>query len=55
VTARIVRGILYAGCLAGEVLIALAWRWKPEHRMEWAILAGCVLIIAVIVDYGSRR
>ncbi len=54
-SSRVVRSILYAGSLAAEMLIALAWWWRPEYRMEWAILAGFVLVIAVIVDHGSRR
>lgn len=48
------RAIVYTGGLAAEALIALAWWWQPEHRGTWAILAGAVLIIAAIVDHGSR-
>jgi hypothetical protein len=55
VAARVVRSILYAGSLAAEMLIALAWWWHPEHATMWAIIAGSVLLVAAIVDYGSRR
>lgn len=52
---KTVGAIIYAGGLAAEMLIALAWWWRPEHRAMWAILAGFVLVIAAVVDYGSRR
>ncbi|MGE0402418.1 MAG: hypothetical protein AB7T06_37295 [Kofleriaceae bacterium] len=52
---KTVGAIIYCGGLAAEMLVALAWWWRPEHRMTWAILAACVFLIAAIVDYGSRR
>lgn len=55
IASRVTRAVLLAGSLAAEVLIALAWRWRPDDRMAWAILAAGVLIIAVIVDHGTRR
>lgn len=51
---RTVGSIIYAGGLAIEMLIALAWWWEPEHAALWATAAAFVFVIAAIVDYGSR-
>ena len=37
-----------------EILIALAWWWRPEHALEWGVAAGFVLVIAAIVEHGAR-
>ena len=37
-----------------ELLIALAAWWHPEHAMIWAMLAVFVLVIAGIVEHGTR-
>ena len=48
------RAALAAVSGAIEVLVALAWWWRPEHALVWAVLAGCVLVIAAIVEHGTR-
>ena len=40
--------------LAIELLIALAFWWRPEHALLWAGAAGFVLLIAAIVEHGTR-
>ncbi len=52
---RTARAIVFAGGLGVELLIALAWWWRPEHARLWAIAAGAVIVIAAIVDHGARR
>jgi uncharacterized membrane protein YhfC len=37
-----------------ELLIGLAWWWRPEHALVWAVLGGGVLVIAAIVEHGTR-
>jgi hypothetical protein len=37
-----------------ELLIGLAWWWRPEHALAWAVVAGFVLVIAAIVERGAR-
>jgi hypothetical protein len=37
-----------------EILIGLAWWWRPEYALEWAVAAGLVLGLAVIVEHAAR-
>lgn len=48
------RAALTVAGAAIEVLIALAWWWHPEHALLWAGAAGFVLLIAAIVEHGTR-
>jgi hypothetical protein len=48
------RTALAVAAAAIEVLIALAFWWRPEHALLWATAAGFVLIIAAIVEHGTR-
>jgi hypothetical protein len=48
------RAALAVAAGAIEILIALAFWWHPEHALVWAALAGFVLVIAAIVEHGTR-
>lgn len=51
---KVLGGIFWFGALAAEGLVALAFWWRPEHKHVWAIIAVCVFVIALIVEYGQR-
>jgi len=48
------RAALTVAGAAIETLIALAWWWRPEHALLWGTAAAFVLLIAAIVERGTR-